>query len=166
MTCTSERWHLVGTLLGLVLVAALVLHGRPAGEAGAAAWGVRMTAARTAELAVLPAGEFLATDGLHPGRPATGRLAVRNTTGRTVAVVAKAVATSDLPPALHVRVHAGEAVVFDGPLAGASEGWQPFQLASGQAADVDFEVGVDPRHEAGPMSVEVQWDLGIVLVEA
>jgi hypothetical protein len=160
----------LGLAAGVVLaVVALAVWHFPTAPTGAGA-AVSFTASPSGELAVSQAGAFLTTPALIPSSPsggASGQVVVTNQSPVVLAVQVRALPrTDDLDDALHVKVSAGKAVVYRGPLgglhawsnrvlvfaSGASQiftvqTWIPVTVDAGwrgQRADVSFQLKTRP----------------------
>jgi hypothetical protein len=159
----------LGLAAGVVLAVAALYAWRVATVPIGAGASVSFTAVPTGELAVSQQDAFLRAPALIPSSPgggASAQVVVRNQSPAAVAVVLRALPTSDdLDEALHLKVSAGGAVVFEGPLgglrrwtsrvlvftSGASEAftvdtWIPVGLRSGwRGHDVDVSLQLKAR---------------------
>jgi hypothetical protein len=145
----DERLRWLAVVAGVAIVAAVVAtlqvprgHGLPSAD-------VVFVAAPTGELGVSPVGAFVTGTGLRPGSEARGHLAVKNQTGKPLAIQVRALPDSaDLDDSLRVQVdsHAGRA--FDGTLGGLRAGAR-VPIAPGTAARLDFHVWLPKSLEGG-----------------
>ena len=127
----------IGLLLGLGLILGAVLAGRVTGGAAPAGSAITVSMSRSGELQVFPSGTVLTAPDLHPGGPATaasGRVVMRNQTGRSLAVRLRAVPSlPDLDRLLWMELG-----VEGGPRLSAEVGalrrWseRPFVIRSGE----------------------------------
>jgi hypothetical protein len=144
-----------GLAAGVVLaVVALFLWRVPTVPVGAGA-AVSFRAVPSGELAVSQSGAFLRAPALIPSSPSRGasaQLVVANQSPATLAVTLRALpATSNLDHALHVKVSAGDATVYSGPLGGLRS-WSERVLVFAPGASQRFTV-----HAWIPMTVESGW---------
>ena len=98
-----------------------------------------------------PAGVFLDAKDLVPGGPpSSGRLAIRNQTGKTLAVSLRALpAARDLDDLLSVELANGTTLIFRGTLNGL-RGWTaPMRLRSGERARLRLRVSIPASVESG-----------------
>ena len=117
---TNHLLRFTGFAGGAVLAVGLVLSGRMPESRAEAPARLSITARPTSELGVAPAGvEFLATRRLLPGgRPARGRVAVSNFTGRRQSLRLRvSSAQRELDSVVRIDVRAGGPQVFEGRLA-------------------------------------------------
>lgn len=135
--------------LGVVLLA-LVGWRLPSVRPDLAA-EVAFSAAATGELEVEPVGVFLHAKGLVPGgAPQLGRLAVRNQTGKTLAVSLRALPDArDLDPLVRVELTSGGATVFSGTLGGLRAWTKPLVLGSGQRAALRLRIALPSTVRSG-----------------
>jgi len=117
------RW--VGLSVGLAVVMAALHAWRVAPAPGPPLGAdVAFTAGPTGELEVSPAGRFLFGTDLRPsGRVLIGTLAVRNQTGRRLAVQLRALPNlDDLDRILRVEITSPQGILFTGDL-GTLRNW-------------------------------------------
>ena len=138
---------IVGLLIGVTAVALALLSWRVPRGSGALETELAFFAVASGELEVSPAGSFAYRRGLRPSRPAdglSGRLDVRNQTGRPLRVRLRAPADRpSLDELLHVEAVAGDAVLFRGRLA-LLRTWtrRSFELAAGERRAVTVRAWV------------------------
>jgi hypothetical protein len=105
----------------------------------------------TGELEVEPAGVFLDAQGLRPGSaPQTGGIAIRNQTGKTLAVSLHALpAARDLDDLVSVRLTSGGTTIFSGTLGGLRDWTKPLRLRSGERAPLRLRVSLPSTVRSG-----------------
>jgi len=105
----------------------------------------------TGELEVQPVGVFLDARGLRPGSAAqTGAIAVRNQTGKTLAVSLRALpAARDLDEIVAVQLTSGETTIFRGRLGGLRDWTKPLWLRSGERAPLRLRVTMPSTVRSG-----------------
>ncbi len=105
----------------------------------------------TGELEVRPAGVFLDAKGLQPGSSAqTGAIAIRNQTGKTLAVSLRALpAARDLDGLVSVRLTSGDTTIFSGTLGGLRDWTEPLRLRSGERAPLRLRVTMPSTVRSG-----------------
>jgi hypothetical protein len=142
---TLTRW--IGLALGLCLAVALLATWRVPATGGTLGADVKLVATPPGELTLKPPGAFLAARGLMAGAHAAGRLAVRNITGRRLAVRVRMLPSNpDLDDALVVRLgDAGEPLTA-GRLGGRRR-WSrgTIELAPGELRSLDASVSIARR---------------------
>ena len=132
-------------LVGVALGAGYVLLGRvpePKGEMPAV---VKLSSARSGDLAATPARPLIAAGRLEPGpRSVQGRLSLRNPTDVPIEARPRALGRpGELDDLVVVRITAAGAPVFEGPLRllhGLQA--QPFTVAPGHSARVRISVSL------------------------
>ena len=105
----------------------------------------------TGELEVQPVGVFLDARGLQPGSAAqTGAIAVRNQTGKTLAVSLRALpAARDLDEIVAVQLTSGETTIFRGTLGELRDWTKPLRLRSGERAPLRLRVTMPSTVRSG-----------------
>jgi hypothetical protein len=105
----------------------------------------------TGELEVEPAGVFVDAKGLRPGSSAqTGAIALRNQTGKTLAVSVRALpAARDLDGLLALEVTSGRTTIFSGTLGGLRDWTGPLRLRSGERAPLRLRVSIPSTVRSG-----------------
>ena len=135
---TIVKW--IALAVGLGLAFALLTTWRVPATSGTLGADVRLVATPPGELTLTPAGAFLVGRRLTAGgMAATGRLEVRNITGRTLAVRVRMLpSTADLDRALRVELEDAGRPVAVGPL-GAARRWsrRPFELRPRESRRID-----------------------------
>jgi hypothetical protein len=139
--------RVIGLLLGLGLILAAVLAGRVTGGAAPTGSAITVSMSRSGELQLFPAGTVLTAPDLHPGGPATaatGRVVVRNQTGRSLAVRLRAVPSlPDLDGLLwmDVAVERGPRLSSE---VGALRRWseRPFVIRSGERRRISLRAWI------------------------
>jgi hypothetical protein len=125
----------IGLLLGLGLILGAVLAGRVTGGAAPAGSSITLSMSRSGELEIVPSGAVLTAPDLHPGATAaSGRVVMRNQTGRSLAVRLRAVPSlPDLDRLLRMDVAVERGPRLSAPI-GALRGWseRPFLIRSGE----------------------------------
>lgn len=148
------RLPVLGMCLGLALAGLTVEHLRIADQAPVVGAKLSINSAPTGELDVTPAGLVASEDGFTPARPAdglTGRISVRNQTGRTLTFKPKAVPmTGELDDVLLVRAVVRNAELFRGTLGELRNGAAgDLTLASGEATVVEVHATLLPSLMSG-----------------
>ena len=144
------RW--VGLAVGLAVVMA-ALHAWRVAPAPGPLMGadVSFTAGPTGELEVSPTGRFLSGTDLRPsGRVLMGTLAVRNQTGRRLAVQLRALPNlDDLDGILRVEIISPQGVLFVGDL-GTLRNWtSPLIVRRGQGESLLFRAWMPTQTPGG-----------------
>ena len=136
-----ERWaRRLGLLAGLAAVAIAVTGWRVPPRDGSLGLDLAVAFQPTAQLEFSPSGSVLTASGMAAGDERSGKVAVRNVTGTTLAVRVRALPSiHDLDPVLLVRVAAGTTTLYDGPLGGLASRSGALVLGSGRTADLSFE---------------------------
>jgi hypothetical protein len=140
-----------GLVLGLgVVVLALLAWRLPTvrPDLGAEA---AFSITRTGELEVQQAGVFLDAKGLRPGSTAqSGAVAIRNQTGKTLAVSLRALpGARDLDGVVAVELRSGRERIFSGTLGGLRDWTEPLRLRSGERAPLTLRVSIPSTVRAG-----------------
>lgn len=144
------RW--VGLAVGLTVVGAALYAWRVAPALGPLLGAdVMFTAAPTGELEVSPTGRFLSGTDLRPsGRVLTGMLAVRNQTGRRLAVQLRALPNlDDLDGILWVEITSPQGVLFTGDLGTLRDWTSPLIVRRGQVESLLFRAWMPPQTPSG-----------------
>ncbi len=132
------KW--IGLTVGLAVAAALLMTWRVPATSGALGAELTLVATPPGELTLRPAGAFLHGRRLTAGgAAATGRLEVRNITGRRLAVRVRLLpAAPDLDRALRVELEDAGRLVAVGRL-GALRRWSrgAFELRPGESRRLD-----------------------------
>lgn len=140
----------VGFFLGLVIVAlALVAWRVPPGD-GTLGADVTLFSVENGNLAVSPSGAFAQERGLEQGDDLTGRVTVRNRTGKAMRIQLRAPADRpDLDALLDVEATAGKTVLYRGRLVGLRY-WtrKTFVLAPRASQDVRLRASL-PQDAGG-----------------
>jgi hypothetical protein len=107
--------------------------------------------APTGELEVEQSGVFLDAKGLRPGSDAqTGASAIRNQTGKALAVSLRALpGARDLDALIAVQVVAGPNTIFSGTLGGLRNWTKPLRLRSGELAPLRLRVRMPSTVRSG-----------------
>jgi hypothetical protein len=163
MTTTDfadKTMRVIGVAIGLGLVVAAIIATRPAeGHGGVLPASLRVVAGQDGAVAVSPATPrpLLLGDAMRPGGHLSGRLRLRNQTGRRLAVGLRAHPSSTgLDGTVHVRLSSGGVTFFDGTLQAlraGSEGSVP--LMPGAAATVRATAWVPADTETGYEGIQV-----------
>lgn len=113
---TMTKW--IGLTVGLAMAVVLLTSWRVPATSGTLGADVQLVATPPGELTLEPSGAFLQGNGLAAGGAAgTGRLELRNITGRTLAVSVRLLpSAADLDRALHVELGDAGGPVARGPL--------------------------------------------------
>ncbi|HEX9411456.1 MAG TPA: hypothetical protein VF986_07165 [Actinomycetota bacterium] len=152
-TNPGTRWaRRIGFSVGLVLVAVALNWWRvPPGTDPLLGAEVAFTAGPTGELAVSPAGRFLAGTDLRPsGRILIGTLQVGNQTGRNLAVQLRALPDlDDLDHLLQVEISYPQQVLFRGDLGGLRTWTAPLILRRGREQALEFRAWLLPQAPSG-----------------
>lgn len=142
----------VGLSVGLVLIGVALHSWRvPPGTGPLLGADVAFTAGPTGELEVSPAGRFLAGTDLRPsGRVLTGTLAIRNQTGRRLAVQLRALPNlDDLDHLLHVEISGSQEILFQGDLDALRTWTTPLILRRGRGQSLSFRAWMLPQAPSG-----------------
>ena len=141
----------VGLILGVaVAVAGLVSWRMPAPERATAA-SLSVAAKPSGELELAPRGHVIAAPRLRAGEAVRGELAVRNQTGRTLAVRLRAVPSGrDLDRVLQVEAKVGGKPLFRGTL-GALRSFtrRSFRAAPGERRRLDLRAWIPSSARSG-----------------
>jgi hypothetical protein len=148
----GSRWvRRVAFGVGLGLALLLVLAFRIPRGTGTLGADLTVSVGPTGELGVTPAGPILTSNNLKPGNATRGTFAVRNQTGRTLAVSMRVLpSASTLDRAANVQVTAGRTVLYQGSLGGLRS-WttRKLTLASGQPASFSVQVSLPKKTKGG-----------------
>jgi len=142
----------VGLSVGLAVVMAALYAWRVASAPGPLLGAdVMFTAAPTGELEVSPTGRFLSGTDLRPsGRVLIGMLAVRNQTGRRLAVQLRGLPNpDDLDGILWVEITSPQGVLFSGDLGTFRDWTSPLIVRRGQGESLLFRAWMPAQTPSG-----------------